>query len=98
MACAMSGEELMRDAVPWIDGFPRPDWDEVWRRLEATASPGETVQAVCVAERFWLSQLAKALGGAYGVVESTDFLLLTEQPEDASTALLTFAQGALVEV
>jgi hypothetical protein len=79
---------------PQIDAFPRPDWPAIqgWRRAWVSKEDRHDVAQQVV--RHWLTRLRAALGGAYAVVESEHFHLVSAQEEKARLQMLRFLETA----
>ena len=79
------------DALSWEDGLPRPRWDDLQTRVEATAPDGRAAAWTDIS-RQWLEALRPALVPKYRLAESDHFLLLTWLSEEGAAVLLRFVE------
>jgi len=76
------------------DGFPRADWDAVLPHIIERVPEAELRDAITSAARDWLTATRDAIGGAYRVEESENFLLLATFPTKTAAGLLAFLEPA----
>jgi len=76
------------------DGFPRADWDAICPRIMYEVPESGLRDAMTSAARDWLSATRDAIGGAYRVDESANFLLLAVFPIRTAVGLLAFLERA----
>ncbi len=85
--------EAIRKLLPVIDGFPRPDWEDIYNSLE-NAPEGDGHKAWCHFARTWLDVLAECVGSSYSVSETDNFLILSSMSNRELELLKTFVEEA----
>jgi hypothetical protein len=80
------------DSLTWEEDLPRPQWDLINTWVESQISAHERDVAWAMIGRQWLEKLGPALGRAYRVSESENFLLLAPQNELSGSSLLHFGE------
>lgn len=85
--------------LDWLDQFlpiesklPRPDWDSIYRYVEANQSDLEQHQLWCNIARNWVDLLAEHLPNEYTKVETDNFILLSCEDAWYVNALSTYLE------
>lgn len=87
----------LRDQMPLVDGYPRPDWAAIEQVL-SQSSEAQAHDLWSLAARTWLEVTADQLGSPYGVMETANFLYLTPLGERNAGLLKAFSEKALRQI
>jgi hypothetical protein len=68
-------DELLGE-MPLADGFPRPDWTAIAKRVREGCGDADRSSAWTELGRAWLARMQRALGTGYQLSESKNLLLL----------------------
>ncbi|MBL8795039.1 MAG: hypothetical protein JNM56_14110 [Planctomycetia bacterium] len=85
-------------AIPEAFHLPRPNWDVIRTFIETKIGDVDRPHAWREAARQWLAATNRALGGAYGIVETESMLLFQPTGNEASEAVARLCQRALATV
>jgi len=77
------------------EGFSRPDWEAVRRRIEECVPREDWPGAWRYIAGQWLEQLRRDWGGACRLQRSENFLCLADIEAESVSTLLTYAESAL---
>jgi hypothetical protein len=82
------------DALEYVEGFSRVEWDRV-AKLVNTTVPTEEIGATWDAVALqWVGVIRDELGGSYRISESDDYILLSEYNDDQVKFLLRVTANA----
>lgn len=81
----------LRDYMPIVDGFPRPQW-------QAIDSLATTHADWITAARAWMEETARHLGAPYAVTETDNFFLLSPLNARQTGLLKTFTEKAWKQI
>lgn len=82
--------------VRWSDGFPRPDWRQLWDQYcGGSDARGERfdTDAERAVQRLWLTSLARHLGGGYRMRESRRLFLMSEDDDARASERLAHLES-----
>jgi hypothetical protein len=82
------------NAFGFEDGFSRPDWELIAKKIETTIEPVDRETAWNEAAHQWLEQLQRDLGGTYRIAGTEHFLLLSTLDQTGAQNILRFAERA----
>lgn len=82
------------DLMPVVDGFPRPDWDEISRRIYSRPDSTWSESWHAWARR-WLDAMLEHLHDGYRIAESDNFFVLSAQEDRYVELLSAFLERAL---
>ena len=86
-----------KDLMPFVGGFPRPDWDAIDETVKAQ-SESELDRLWTHWARTWVDATASALGREYQVTESDNFIVLSAQDDRYTNLLSRFLERALRKI
>jgi hypothetical protein len=79
-------------------GFCHPDWEGMADLIERQLPESEWSVAWEAAARLWVERLRETLGGAYQILETPHFLILTEAPSSVGEDACTTCESALKSI
>jgi hypothetical protein len=100
LPCGFDSSEL--DSIDlgfsFEEGFSRPDWKQVWLRVQHRFGKEEWHDVYQELARKWLLQLKEDIGGSYRIHESAHFYLLCAEANRPAKKLLRYAEDALEKI
>lgn len=88
----------LENAFAFEEGFSRPNWNVIRRRIEETVGPEDLHQAWSEVALQWVIRLRDELGGHYHVTQSNDFILLCALGKGETKRVFKFAEHALITI
>ncbi|MEM6818051.1 MAG: hypothetical protein AAF578_04635 [Pseudomonadota bacterium] len=82
---------MTSELMPHIEGFPRPNWEQITREIE-TAPESEWPNLWTDWAQRWMAETILVLPVGYQLFESENFLVLSSQERRFSTLLLEFLE------
>ncbi|MEW8232770.1 MAG: hypothetical protein AB2745_20785 [Candidatus Thiodiazotropha endolucinida] len=80
------------------DGFPRPDWEGIYKEVDAAYKDIDQDALWCSIARSWMEKILPKLSSLYSIHESDNFILVTSESKEYVSNFQRFLERTLKRI